>query len=166
MRSTFLPRWKALTDEGSGVEVALDTDLEVDSVTTLLVGSDGTSLGVTVNAVEVTSLVGREGVEGLQGDRVLGRRVSESSGVGLGLLGLGIDGRVNTGKEAVLADNSIGSDGRAVQDVGNQTSVEGRLPVGGGDESSLGALVRVQETEKLELQAYEDVVSTVDVSPR
>ena len=56
------------------------------------------------------------------------------------------------GKQDV-PDNGVGSDGRAVQDIGDETTVEGRLPVGGSDEGCLAALVWVEETENLELQA-------------
>lgn len=52
----------------------------------------------------VSGLEGGEGVEGLEGDGVLGGRVSESGVVGLKSLGLDIEGGLDTGKEAVTAE--------------------------------------------------------------
>ena len=134
----------------------------------------------------VARLVGRERVERLELHRVLRGRVAERGGVALWLLGGSVEGRLDTGEEAVSAvpraeqckggesapsllgslprclarnspDDSIGSDGGAVEGINEGSAVEGRLPVDGSDEGSLGALVWVDETEELELQACASV---------
>lgn len=50
-------------------------------------------------------------------------------------------------------NNGIGGEGRSAEDVKEGTSVESGLPVDGRDKGGLVTLVRVEETEELELEA-------------
>lgn len=71
-----------LTNERSGIEIGLSTDLESDVAGILRrVGSDGTGFSVAVDTVIVASLVSRQRAESLEHDRVFWGRVSDSTRV-------------------------------------------------------------------------------------
>ena len=104
-------------DEGGTVEVDLSADLEADTTSGGLgvVDGLGTSLDVAVDALVVRGGEDLEVVEGVDGNRILGRVEADSGGVAGDLAFGDVVGGLSTNEETVTAENSIGSEGGALQ---------------------------------------------------
>ena len=97
-------------------EVGLGSDLEGDTTGGGLgvVDSLGTSLDVLANSVVVGSGEGGQVSETVKGDGVVRGGVTESTGVSGDGTGGDIVRSLGTNKETVSANNSVGSEGRAL----------------------------------------------------
>ena len=66
---------------------------------------------------------------------------------------MSIESRLETDKEAILAEDGISLDRLTGEGIGDHTTVKAGLTVEDGRGSSLAALVRVEQSEQLKLEA-------------
>lgn len=150
--------------EGRGVKTVLAGNLQADVVAGLGVpGSLSTSLNLSVHAVVVAGREDREVVAGSDGSRVLGKAVTNGSGVlGDGSL-LDIVTTLSTDEETLVTENDVKIGGRALQEVEESTGIKvGLLEV----EVELGTLgLRGGQVlgEDLSLEALGDVVVELEL---
>lgn len=104
-------------DEGGVVEVSLGADLDGDVAGGGLgvVDSAGASLNVLRDTVVVRGREGREVLERVEGDGVLGSRVADGGGVAAEGTGLDVVRSLTTDEEAVVADNGVSGEGGALR---------------------------------------------------
>ena len=135
-------------------KVSLGTDLKGDTVEGRLgvVDGLGTGLNVLGDLVVVAGAESGEVSETVKGDGVLGGREADSTGVSGDGTGSNIVRSLRTDKETVTAENSVGGEGGALEEVDSGTSVEGRLLVDGSKDGRLARLGRVQGGSEVELE--------------
>lgn len=159
----FCP-WLTYLSEGRGVKTVLAGNFQTDVVAGLGVPcSLGTSLNLSVHAVVVAGRENGEVVAGSDSSRVLGKAVTNGSGVlGDGSL-LDIVTTLSTDEETFVAENDVKVGGRALQEVEESTGVKiGLLEV----EVELGTLgLRGGQVlgEDLSLEALGDVVVELEL---
>lgn len=152
-------------DEGGVVEVGLGADLEVDVRVGALgvVRGTGTGLGVGVDTVVVAGRVGRQVAEAVEGDGVVGGVEAGAEVVAAQLALLDVVAGLSTGEEAVAAEDGVGSEGGALEEVKVLAGVQTGLLVGRGEERVLGLLLGHERRDELELEALGDVVLELNV---
>jgi hypothetical protein len=147
-------------------KVSLGTDFEGDTVEGRLgvVDGLGTGLNVLGDLVVVASAEGGEVSETVEGDGVLWGREADGTSVSGDSTGSDVVRSLGTDKETVTAENSVGGEGRALEEVDSGTSVEGWLLVDGSKNGRLARLGRVQGGSKVELETLGDKVVELDLS--
>jgi len=152
-------------DESSVVKVGLGSDLERDTAGGGLgvVDSLGTSLDVLADSVVVRSSEGGEVSETVEGDGVVRGGVTESTGVSGDGTGGDIVRSLGTNKETVSANNSVGGEGGALEEVDGSPGVEGRLLVDGSKDGRLLGLGGVKGGSEVQLQSLGDLVLQLDL---
>jgi len=152
-------------DEGGVVKVGLGSDFEGDTTGGGLgvVDSLGTSLDVLANSVVVRSGEGGQVSETVEGDGVVGSGVTESTSVSGDGTGGDIVRCLGTNKETISANNSVGSEGGALEEVDGSPGVEGRLLVDGSKDSRLLGLGGVKSSSEVQLQSLGDLVLQLDL---
>jgi len=152
-------------DESGVVKVGLGSDLEGDTTGGGLgvVDSLGTSLDVLANSVVVGSGEGGQVSETVKGDGVVRGGVTESTGVSGDGTGGDIVRCLGTNKETVSANNSVGSEGGALEEVDGSPGVEGRLLVDGSKDSRLLGLGGVKSSSEVQFQSLGDLVLQLDL---
>lgn len=152
-------------DESGVVKVSLGADLEGDTAGSGLgvVDSLGTGLNVLGDLVVVRGGEGGEVAETVEGDGVLGGRVAKSTSVAGDGTGLDVVRALGTDKEAVVANNGVGGEGGALEDVGGGTGVERGLLVDGSEDGTLLRLGGVEGGSKVKLQSLGDLVLELDL---
>ena len=100
-----------------GMNLRLSTDLKADTLGGGLgvVDSLGTSLDVRADTVVVACSESAQVTETVKGDGVLGGTVAEGSSVTSNLALSNVVRCLTTEEEAVTADDSVSSEGRALQ---------------------------------------------------
>ena len=147
-------------------KVGLGTDFQRDTASGGLgvVDSLGTGLDVLGDLVVVGRGKGGEVAQAVEGDGVLGSREANSTGVaGDGARG-DVVGGLGTDKEAVTANDSVGGEGGALEEVDSGAGVERGLLVDGSDNGRLLRLGGVQGGRNVELQALGDLVLELELS--
>ena len=127
--------------EGEGIETVLAGNLEADSVTALGVpDSLGRSLDLAVDLVVVAGSEDAQVVGGGNGSAVCGSNVADGGTVTSDGSLLNIVTSRGTGKETLVANDSINVGSRALEEIEEGTTVESRLLEG---KVELGASVVV-----------------------
>ena len=152
-------------DEGGVVEVRLCADLEVDVgwARLCVVDSLSASLDVAGDSVVVGRSEDVQVVETVEGDGVLRGRVADGGSVSADLAVLNRVRSLSTGEQAVLADDAVEGEGRALEDVEEGAAVEAWLLVDGACERRLTAALREKRGLDVELQALCDVVLQLEL---
>ena len=101
-------------DERRGVQVGLDSDLEVDARGLGVVDRLGSSLGLGVDSVVVRGREEREVSERVDGGGVLRGGVSDSGGVSGDGTGQLVVRGLSSDQEAVSGSDSVGGEGRSL----------------------------------------------------
>lgn len=151
-------------DKGIAVEVELGTNFEVNGglgsrVSCLRVpGCLGTSLEISIDTVVVRCGEDLERVVGMESNRVLGSGVASNSGKA-GDVGTGkVIGDLTSSNETLTADNNIGGDGGALEDIQVGARVDTELLVQNTDLGALLALMGVETSCDIQLQALGNLV--------
>jgi len=147
-------------DEASSVQESLGTNLKADTLSSSLgvVDSLGTSLDISADTVVVAGSESAQVSETVEGDGVFGSAEANGSGVASDLALSDVVGSLTTEQEAVTANDSISSEGRALEDIKESAGVETGLFVDGREQSSLLAAVREERSAQVELEALGKVV--------
>lgn len=143
-------------DKGGVVEVGLGADLEVDLAVSGVLGvisGSGTGLDVSVDSVVVRGGVGGEVAETVEGDGVLWGVVAGSQVVLGDLATLDVVGCLGTDEEAVAADDGVGGESWALEEVSELAGVDAWLPVRSREDGVLGLLVWDKGGDELKLEA-------------
>lgn len=152
-------------DKRSIVEVGLGADLQRDTASGRLgvVHGLGTGLDVLADLVVVRGGKGRQVAQAVQGDGVLGGRKADGTGVtGNGTRG-DVVGGLGTDEEAITADDSVGGESGALEEVDGGAGVERGLLVDGSDNGRLLRLGGVQGGRNVELEALGDLVLELEL---
>lgn len=123
----------------------------------------GAGLDVLGDLVVVGSREDREVGETVEGDGVGRGGVAEAEGVAGDGAGRDRVGRLGTEQEAVAADDGVGGEGRALEDVEEGPGVDARLAVDGGDVGRLALGGGEEVTLDVELEALGDLVLEFDL---
>jgi len=113
--------------------------------------------------VVVAGAEGGEVSETVEGDGVFRGGEANGTGVSGDSTGGDVVRGFGTDKETVPTDNSVGSEGWALEEVDSGTGVEGRLLVDGSENGRLARLGRVQGGSEVELEALGDKVVELDL---
>lgn len=150
--------------EGRGVKTVLAGDFQTDVVAGLGVpGSLGTSLNLGVHAVVVAGGEDGEVVAGSDGSRVVGKAVTNGSGVlGDGSL-LDIVTTLSTDEETLVAKDDVEVSSRALQEVEESTGVKVGLLEVKVELGTLGLRSGQVLGEDLSLEALGDVVVELEL---
>ncbi|KAI3482094.1 hypothetical protein L1887_55225 [Cichorium endivia] len=128
-----------------------------------VVRGTGTGLGVGVDTVVVAGRVGRQVAEAVEGDGVVGGVEAGAEVVAAQLALLDVVAGLSTGEEAVAAEDGVGGEGGALEEVKVLAGVQTGLLVGRGEERVLGLLLGHERRDELELEALGDVVLELNV---
>lgn len=109
---------------------------------------------------------GGEVSETVEGNGVLWGREADGTGVSGDSAGLDVIRGLGTDKEAVPADDGVGGEGWALEEVYGSPGVEGGLLVDGGEDSRLAALGWVERGSKVELEALGDKVLELNLGSK
>ena len=152
-------------DEGGVVKVSLGSDLDGDTVEGRLgvVDGLGTGLDVLGHLVVVAGAEGGEVAQTVEGHGVLRGGEANGSGVSGDGTGGAIVRGLGTDKEAVTADDGVGGEGGALEEVDGGSGVERGLLVDGSEDSRLLGLGRVEGRGQVKLETLGDEVVDLDL---